>query len=347
MSKMPPDKGRISDVLERVADLLEQQGANPFRVRSYRRAADAVRSAEMPLAGRLEEGDLGALQEIPGIGERLAGAIQEIVQTGRLGLVDTLEAEVSPEAVLARVPGIGETLAARIHEQLGIASLEELEEAAHDGRLDTVAGLGAERVQGIRDALAGMLARSSRRRLRQRLRSTGRDSGASPEPPVNLILDIDAEYRDQAAAGRLRTIAPRRFNPEGESWLPIMEAARDGWQFTALHSNTARAHELGKTRDWVVVYYKRESGPEGQCTVITAGAGPLAGHRIVAGRERESREQGRWGSSIGSGGRLRRRGGGGRVAGSLLALRSAVQARVAHDAEAALVGVAAGHRRER
>jgi hypothetical protein len=282
-----PANDEVADVLDRAAELLELQDANPFRIRSYRKAADAVRDANPPIAEQLREGGLGKLTEIPGIGEKLAGSIREIVETGRLGLVDDLEAETTPEALLARVPGIGETLASRIHERLGIESLEELEMASHDGNLAEVEDIGEERVRGIRDALAGMLTRSARRRARQRQESSGEQP---EEPPVELILEIDERYRSKAEAGDLRTIAPRRFNPDGEKWLPIMEAERDGWEFTALYSNTARAHELGKTRDWVVLYYEREGGEEGQCTVITAGSGPLKGRRVVAGRERECRE---------------------------------------------------------
>ena len=53
---------------------------------------------------------------------------------------------------------------------------------------------------------------------------------------------------------KLATIAPRRFNPTGESWLPVLHTSRGDWHVTALYSNTARAHELGRTRDWVVLY---------------------------------------------------------------------------------------------
>jgi hypothetical protein len=68
-----------------------------------------------------------------------------------------------------------------------------------------------------------------------------------------------------------------------------MQARRKGWSLTALFSNTARAHELGKTHDWVVIYYDK-GGRQGQCTVITAGTGPLKGERVVRGRERECRQ---------------------------------------------------------
>jgi DNA polymerase (family 10) len=87
----------------------------------------------------------------------------------------------------------------------------------------------------------------------------------------------------------LPTIAPRRFNPNREAWLPILHSNRGERHYTALFSNTARAHEMGKTRDWVILYY---DGPDGerQCTVITSQRGPLIGERIVRGRESECLE---------------------------------------------------------
>ncbi|HEV2364045.1 MAG TPA: hypothetical protein VGS12_07605 [Caulobacteraceae bacterium] len=102
-----------------------------------------------------------------------------------------------------------------------------------------------------------------------------------------LLLAVDREYRDGEAAGRLTKIAPRRFNPSGEVWLPILHTERGGWRFTALHSNTARAHELGRTRDWVVIYYETDAEPEGQCTVVTETVGRRRGERVARGREDE------------------------------------------------------------
>jgi len=121
----------------------------------------------------------------------------------------------------------------------------------------------------------------------------GRPAGPPPrtdEPPVELLIDVDREYRARSEAGELRTIAPRRFNPTGEAWLPILHTERGPWQFTVLFSNTARAHELGRTRDWVVMFYHSDHEPERQCTVVTETHGDLAGRRVVRGREAECRE---------------------------------------------------------
>ncbi len=105
-------------------------------------------------------------------------------------------------------------------------------------------------------------------------------------PAVAELLDVDREYRERATAGTLRRIAPRRFNPSGEAWLPVLHTRRGDADYTALYSNTARAHELGTTKDWVVIY--RDDGDGGgQWTVVTATSGALAGARVVRGREAE------------------------------------------------------------
>ncbi len=109
---------------------------------------------------------------------------------------------------------------------------------------------------------------------------------------VAKILALDAEYRRRAEAGDLKLIAPKENNPTGEAWLPVMYKRLDGARVTMLYSNTAAAHHLGKTRDWVVLYYKQLGpGPESQCTIVTEWhEGPLQGKRVVRGREDETQE---------------------------------------------------------
>ncbi len=112
---------------------------------------------------------------------------------------------------------------------------------------------------------------------------------ASQSPTVEVILQFDAEYRKKAETDVLKKIAPKRHNPNGEAWLPILTTELEGWKFTVLFSNTARAHELGKTQDWVVVYYDKGEG-EDKCTVVTEYAGPMVGKRVIRGREKECAE---------------------------------------------------------
>ena len=75
----------------------------------------------------------------------------------------------------------------------------------------------------------------------------------------------------------------------GKAWLPALPVDRDGWSLTALFSNTALAHELGRTNNWVVIYFSRDGGPEHQRTIVTETRGPLEGRRVVRGRETASR----------------------------------------------------------
>ena len=177
-------------------------------------------------------------------------------------------------------------MAQRIAGQLNINTLEELEQAAHDGRLKQVDGFGPKRVQTVKVGLAGLLSGAAQLRMRRAASTQESKADGDGQPGVDTLLQVDDEYRRRAEAGALQKIAPRRFNPEGEAWLPVMHTEQKGWDFTALYSNTARAHELGTTHDWVVIYYDRQ-GYEGQATIVTETSGALAGKRVVRGREAE------------------------------------------------------------
>jgi hypothetical protein len=278
----------IADTLERIADLLEAQNANLFRVRAYREGAQTIRNADQSIADLAQNSGADALTAIPTIGSGIAAIVTDLVTTGKSDLLDELEAHVSPEAMIATVPGIGQALSQRVVEQLHIQTLPELEAAAHDGRLAEVEGFGARRVEGVRAALAGMLSRSAGSKQRSRA-DANQGQARNARPSVDLLLAVDDEYRRRAAAGELHKIAPKRFNPEGEAWLPVLNVKRDGWEFTALFSNTAQAHTAGKTSDWVVIYYERD-GREQQQTVVTETKGTLKGKRVVRGREAENRQ---------------------------------------------------------
>ncbi len=284
MPDKEPTNDEIADVLDQIADLLEREGANTFRVQAYRNGADTVRSTGESLAQVVEEGNEKALREFPNIGEGIARIIATYVRTGRSDYLERLRGEVAPEKVFTQVPGIGEELAQRLAEELDVKTLEELEQAAHDGRLEKVEGFGPKRVRNIELSLAGMLSSAARRKRRH----SGGEEPPEEKPDVAMLLDVDEEYRRKAEAGELEKIAPKRFNPQGEAWLPILRTTRGEWDFTALYSNTARAHELDKTHDWVVLYFEH-NGKEDQVTIVTETHGPLEGKRVVRGRETECR----------------------------------------------------------
>jgi DNA polymerase (family X) len=269
------DNHQIAQQLITYAEYLDAREANLYRVRAYRRAAETVLALDRPLADLVAAEGRAGLEELPGIGSQLSYTLEEIARTGEFRVLNTEGGDVDAERVLRSLPGLGPRLARQIHEQLGIRTLEELERAAHDGRLSQL-GIGPKRLRGIREALAGRL---------------GRYRFALPvreEPNVAELLAVDQEYRERADAMTLPTIAPRRFNPKQELWLPIFQTRRGGWRYRALFSNTALAHRLGRTRDWIVVYFDNGVS-SGQRTVVTENRGDLRGRRVVRGREQECR----------------------------------------------------------
>ncbi len=277
---LPLGNAEVADRLVELAELLESQAANPFRVRAYRTAAQTLRDLSQPVFELLARDGIAGLMRLPGIGQSLARSIERLVQTGRLGLLERLRGDTGAERVFTTVPGIGPKTAAMIHEELGIETLGELEAAAYDGRLAQLPGMGRKKVRAVRESLAG--------RFRRRPQVPQAPTARAPEslPPVDELFDVDEEYRRKAQADRLPRIAPRRFNPTGEAWLPILHTHRDDRHYTALFSNTARAHEMGTTHDWVVIYRDDGAG-HGQWTVVTSQFGRLKGRRVVRGREAE------------------------------------------------------------
>jgi hypothetical protein len=270
------DNRTIAKKLLDYAQYLEAREANLYRIRAYRRAAETVLGLDFPLSELVATCGRSGLEELPGIGRHLSYTLEHLLRTGEFQTLSPDGGTIDPERLLTSLPGVGPQLARHIHDQLGVATLEELEQAAHDGRLSQI-GIGPKRLRGIREVLAGRLNRSRR---------------AAPvrgEPSVADILAVDQEYRGQAAAEQLPRIAPRRFNPQQEPWLPLYQARRLGWRYRALFSNTALAHRLGRTRDWVVVYFENER-TSGQRTVVTEVRGDLSGRRVVRGREEECRE---------------------------------------------------------
>ncbi|MBK5281292.1 MAG: hypothetical protein JJE16_04295 [Nitrospiraceae bacterium] len=269
----------IAQKLREVALLLESQGANRFRVRAYRAAAETIERMTVPAAEIVQQQGTDGLQTLPGIGVSLARSIHTLVVTGRLPMLDRLRGCMDPVSLLTSIPGIGQALARRLHDDLHIETLEQLEMAAHDGRLRDIEGIGPKKLQGIIDSLTARLGR-----VRQ---SAGRTAGRpTAEPPVEELLDVDREYCEAAQAGRLQTIAPHRFNPKKEAWLPILHTQRGTRHYTALFSNSALAHQLKKTRDWVILYYDDNDG-ERLCTVITSHQTPFSEKRIARGREED------------------------------------------------------------
>ncbi|HKK27419.1 MAG TPA: DNA polymerase/3'-5' exonuclease PolX [Gemmatimonadota bacterium] len=131
----------IARTLEDVADLLEIQGANPFRVRAYRNAARTVEEHPVPMRKMVGEGE--DLTELSGIGDDMSGHIHELVDTGGLEMLDELAEEVPYSLIeIGRLPGVGPRKTKKLWEELGIETVDELEEAAEAGKVRELEGFG-------------------------------------------------------------------------------------------------------------------------------------------------------------------------------------------------------------
>jgi len=272
----------VGEKLREIAALLEAQHANPFRSRAYHNAASTLENLPDDVSELVQAKGIKGLIDLPAIGAGIARSIYEYVAIGRMTRLENLKGGSDPVGLFQSIPTVGLALAQRIHDTLHVDTLESLENATRNGRLDQVEGLGAKRKEAIEAWLLKHLG-EHRQQLRQAQHS-------SANPAIALLLKIDAEYRKKAGVGKLPCITPKRFNPENKAWLPILHSTRDHWHFTALYSNTERAHKLNRVYDWVVIYFYDDHHQEGQHTIVTETHGTLFGKRVVRGREAECYE---------------------------------------------------------
>ena len=188
------DNPQIARVLEEVADILEIQGSNPFRIRAYRNAVRTVEAQAVPLRRMVEE--KRPLTDLPGIGKEMAAHIEEMVETGTLGFRDELLAEVPRSLIeLMRLPGLGPKKARKLWDDLKIGSVDELEAAAKAGRIAAVPGFGAKTQEKI---LAGI---EEHRQHVSRMLLTAAERSIEPllawlrESPDLERLEVTGSYR--------------------------------------------------------------------------------------------------------------------------------------------------------
>ncbi len=153
---MPVQNADIGAVFNEIADLLDIEAANPFRIRAYRNAARIMSEAGRSVSAMVaQKADLDAL---PGIGPDLAGKIVEIVTTGTCALLQRLRRELPPGVTgLLKVPGLGPRRVRVLYHDLGVQSLEQLHRAAQEGRVQAVSGFGPKMQQAILEATAARL----------------------------------------------------------------------------------------------------------------------------------------------------------------------------------------------
>lgn len=167
---MPPSNAEIAAAFHELADLMQIDGADRFRIQAYRRAGDAISIVGRPLAA-MAEADISAVRGIgPGTGAR----VREYLATGSMAVLDRLRERYPPGVVeMTRLPGMGPKKAVAVHNALGVASLEELRGAIVAGRLREVAGFGPKGEENLLRALDRYSARDQRVPMIDALRIAG------------------------------------------------------------------------------------------------------------------------------------------------------------------------------
>jgi DNA polymerase (family 10) len=161
---VPVHNADIARCFEEIADRLEIQDANPFRVRAYRNGARAVGELRLDLAKTIREGK--PLPRIPGIGEDLGRKIREIAETGTAALLVRLRKQL-PSGItdLLRIPGLGPKRVRALYHDLDVETLEQLARAARDGRLRELHGFGARSEAKLLAAVEAQLTKKQRVKL--------------------------------------------------------------------------------------------------------------------------------------------------------------------------------------
>ena len=151
------DNEEIARRFERLAQLMSLRGDDPFRVRSYRNAAEVIETWPTPLARIAREEGVKGLQTLPGVGKAISGKIVELLETGTFEAWEKLTAE-TPETVLdlLAVEGVGMKTAAVLHQQFKISSLTDLRQFVDGGGLDLVDGVGEKSAERIRHSIRSL-----------------------------------------------------------------------------------------------------------------------------------------------------------------------------------------------
>lgn len=149
---MGANKDQIVDVLQEIAILLDLKGENPFKSRAYTNAARAIDQLSDPIDKLVAE---NRLREVQGVGDAIAKKVQELVKTGTLTYHEQLKATIPPGLLpMLRIPGLGPRKVRALHQQLGISTVEELEQACREGKVAQLAGFGAKTQANICEGIA-------------------------------------------------------------------------------------------------------------------------------------------------------------------------------------------------
>jgi len=230
----------INRSLTEVADLLEIEGANPFRIRAYRNAVRTIEGLTRSLSEMVDEGE--DLTALPGIGRDIAGYIEELVRTGHLGLLEKIGRQVPPTlADLLRLDGVGPKRAERLWKELGVTSVDELEKVLEEGRVRALRGFGVK----------------TERRIRRSIRDFRRHVGRTPISEADQLMEPLLAYMRRAPGiGRLEAAGSYRRRKETVGDLDILVVSDEPGPIMAHFADyeaAVRVERAGGTRATIVL----------------------------------------------------------------------------------------------
>jgi len=237
---MPIQNSDVSNIFNKVADLLEIEGANPFRVRAYRNAARAVGSLPRNVKDMIDSQE--DLSDLPGIGKDLAGKIEEIAKTGSLGQLEELECKTpSSLSEVMKIEGLGPKRVRALHQHLNVVTLEDVEEAARQGKVRELEGFGEKIEQKILEGLEAFEAAKARIKLME-----------AEQRAESLLAYLKKEkgIKDITVAGSYR----RRKETVGD--LDILVTCRKGsavMDHFVAYEDIKKVISKGKTRATIVL----------------------------------------------------------------------------------------------
>ncbi|MCC6224379.1 MAG: DNA polymerase/3'-5' exonuclease PolX [Thermoleophilia bacterium] len=236
-----PRNDELAERFELLADLLELDGADAFRLAAYRRAAQRIRESAVSVAGLALE---GKAKRLAGIGGTIERKIVELAQTGDLEALRKLRARV-PEGLVGvmHVPGLGPKTARRLWAELGVTGIDELRAAAEARRVRALPGLGEKTEERILRALAAPVPEGP---------ATGRVLLGTALPFVERVV---AELAAHPAAERVSEAGSVRRRAETVRDLDVIATARDGAELTAFLAGRPWVAEVlarGETKATVV-----------------------------------------------------------------------------------------------
>ncbi len=264
---MPVHNADIAAMFEEIADILEIQGENPFRVRAYRNAARTLQGLGREAKSFLERGE--DLTRLPGIGKDLAAKIKEIVDTGRCEALDKLRKQTSPGlAALLRIPGLGPKRVRALYEELDIQTPEQLYRAARDGRIRTLPGFGEKTELNVLQAIEAHVRKDQRIKLAL--------AGQYAEPLAEYLRQVKG-VKQVVLAGSYRrakeTVGDLDILATAAGDSPVMERFN---RYEEVKDTVSR----GKTRSTVIL----RSGLQVDLRVVAPGSFGAALHYFTGSK---------------------------------------------------------------